>query len=201
LWSSETPARTLTFNQDLDIKSLNKLLRGSHNEDNLRAALSVVKLFNISDKSIKKTIEKFRPLPHRLEDIGKFKNIFFCDDAISTTPESTMMALQTVKNVGTIFLGGEDRGYKFTQLEKELRASGVKNIVLFPDSGLKMLKSKNGFRVLETSSMHEAVKFAYKYTPASMTCLLSTASPSYSLWKNFEEKGDEFKYWVKTLAD
>jgi UDP-N-acetylmuramoylalanine--D-glutamate ligase len=73
--------------------------------------------------------------------------------------------------------------------------------VLFPDSGKKIIKSRKGLNVLETKSMEEAVKFAYKYTPKGEICLLSCASPSYSVWKDFEEKGDQFKFWVKYFSE
>ena len=56
------------------------------------------------------------------------------------------------------------------------------------------------FNILETSTMKEAVKFAYQHTHKGSVCLLSCASPSYSLWKNFEEKGDQFKKYIKDLS-
>jgi UDP-N-acetylmuramoylalanine--D-glutamate ligase len=110
------------------------------------------------------------------------------------------MALDALKKVDTIMLGGEDRGYDFKKLEKTLRAKKIKNIVLFPVTGKRMLASRQGFNVLETRSMKQAVKFAYAHTKPGRICLLSTASPSYSLWKNFEEKGDEFAAAVRALA-
>ena len=119
--------------------------------------------------------------------------IKFYDDAISTTPQSAIAAIKSLPNVKTIFLGGTDRGYDFSELEKTLRDYKVKNIVLFPDSGKRILSSRDGFNVFETKSMKDAVDFAFKNTNAGETCVLSTASPSFSLWKNFEVKGDEFK--------
>jgi UDP-N-acetylmuramoylalanine--D-glutamate ligase len=168
-------------------------LLGAHNENNIRAAIAVAKYFKVSDSAIKKAIKNFKPLPHRLELVGTYSGITFYDDAISTTPESTIEAIKTLTGVHTIFLGGTDRGYDFRELEKTLRKHNVKNVVLFPDSGNRILKSEKGFTVLKTASMKEAVQFAYKYTKKGSICLLSTASPSYSVWKNFEEKGDIFK--------
>ena len=138
-------------------------------------------------------------MPHRLEFVGEFKGIKFYDDAISTTPESTIMAIKALKNIGTIFLGGEDRGYDFRKLEKIGKQHNIKNVVLFPDSGGHIFKSRRGFNVLETRSMEEAVLFAFKNTPKGQICLLSTASPSYSVWKNFEEKGNLFQRLIKEM--
>jgi len=154
-------------------------------------------LFNIPTSTVKKALESFKPLPHRLEFIGEFKGIKFYDDAISTTPESTIMAIKALKKVGTIFLGGEDRGYDFSDLEKVIRKFKIKNIVLFPDTGKRMFKSKNGLNVLQTSSMEKAVKFAYQKTKKGQICLLSTASPSFSLWKDYRAKGKLFQKLVK----
>lgn len=174
-------------------------LLGEHNKTDIRAAITAAKVFGIKDLAIKKAIKNFKPLPHRLELVGTYNGITFYDDAISTTPESTIMALKSLQKVDTIFLGGTDRGYNFVELEKTLRKFKIKNIVLFPDSGKRVLKSRKGFTILETKSMHEAVAFAYKNSRPGTICLLSTASPSYSLWKNFEAKGYEFQKFVRTF--
>jgi len=110
------------------------------------------------------------------------------------------MALRSLRHVDTIMLGGTDRGYDFNELVNELQQQGVRNVVLFPDTGKRILPRSQRFNVLRTESMREAVAFAYMYTQPGHTCLLSTASPSYSLWKNFEEKGNEFQRLVKQLG-
>lgn len=168
-------------------------LLGAHNLKNIQAAVIVARALKIPDQKIATAIKNFKPLRHRLELVGEKNGITFYDDAISTTPESTIEAIKTLKKIGTIFLGGEDRGYDFSQLEKTLHTYKIPNIVLFPDSGKHMLKSRAGFNILETRSMKKAVDFALANTKPGQICLLSTASPSYSLWKNFEEKGDEFR--------
>ena len=189
---------------DIGLEGINVTLRGKHNGDNVRAAVAVADILGISKKSIKRGIEKFQPLPHRLELIGTVKGINFYDDAISTTPESTIAAISSLENVGTIFLGGLDRGYDFSKLAAAIHKSKIKNIVFFPDSGKKIEKalrkiSKKKYRILRTKNMGEAVEFAFKNTEVGAICLLSTASPSYSIWKNFEEKGDKFKEAVNNL--
>jgi UDP-N-acetylmuramoylalanine--D-glutamate ligase len=196
-WSKESNAKVIPFADKKFLDGINLPLIGEHNKENITAAVAVAKELGISDAVIKTAIEKFEPLPHRLEFVGEFKGIKFYDDAISTTPESTIMALKSLPKVGTIFLGGQERGYNFTNLQKLIKEYGIKNFVLFPETGKKIIKSKKVLNILETKSMKEAVKFAYKYTAKGEICLLSCASPSYSLWKNFEEKGDQFKSWVK----
>ena len=203
-WASNLHCHTLQFLPHTIPVSENALtLLGDHNKENIQAALTVADLFHISKDDIIKALKTFKPLLHRLENVGTFHGITFYDDAISTTPESTIVALQTLKDVDTLFLGGEDRGYDFSNLVNIIAEKKVKNIVLFPDSGeiiRILLKSKPGYlpQILETRDMEKAVQFAFTHTKKNSICLLSTASPSYSVWKNFEEKGDLFKLYVRS---
>jgi UDP-N-acetylmuramoylalanine--D-glutamate ligase len=196
----QTRAQRVPFTTQLPLKDSEIPLLGQHNRDNVRAAVTASRLLGVSETTIKKGILSFKPLSHRLEFVGEFNGIRFYDDAISTTPESTIMALKALKKVDTIFLGGEDRGYDFSELEKVLRRMKVRNIVLFPKTGDRMLKSREGFMIFETQKMNKAVQFAYAATQPGKICLLSCASPSYSLWKDFEDKGEDFKNCVQNLA-
>ncbi len=179
-------------------------LRGAHNVLNVRIAYTAAKLLDIEDGKIIEAVKNFKSLPHRLEPVGTFKGITFYDDAISTTPESTIQAINSIPNVKTIFLGGQDRGYDFTELAKIISNSGIENIVFFPDSGekikFKIENLKFKIKSFETRDMKEAVKWAYENTSEGSVVLLSCASPSYSVWKNFEEKGDLFKKFVRELG-
>ena len=200
-WTNETKSKSIPY-REFQIPQ-NIPLKGVHNHDNIRAAATVAKLYNISDETIKQALFTFKPLPHRLEYVGTYKDIFFYDDAISTTPESTMAAIETLKNVKTIFLGGLDRGYDFAILIETLKCYAVENIVLFPDTGARikqLIENEKDYHpnIFEAHDMKSAVDFAFKNTPKGCVCLLSTASPSYTLWKNFEEKGDEFQKFVKS---
>lgn len=195
-WAKSAPGKAMRYTHDFRLPADLQLI-GEHNADNALAAVTVARQLGISDATITKALRTFHPLPHRLQHVATRHGISFFDDAISTTPESTIMALRALPNVKTIFLGGEDRGYDFRKLEKEIRRIGVENVVLFPDSGRRMFMKENKLRILRTRSMQAAVTFAYRHTPRGSICLLSTASPSYSLWKNFEEKGDEFQKFVR----
>lgn len=204
-WAENIKCNSRPSKRIIYFDQMSNPLIGEHNLENIDEAVTVAKIFNISDEIIKNTVRNFQPLPHRLQFVGKFKDILFYDDAISTTPESTICAINSFLKIGTIFLGGLDRGYDFDELSRVIIDKKICNIVLFPDSGDKifeLLKKVTGikFKFFKTRSMKEAVSFAYENTPANTVCLLSTASPSYSLWKNFEEKGDEFQKYVKKYA-
>lgn len=195
--TKEIKARAITFSPGIDF------LIGEHNRSNAGAATAVAEILDIDAKIITKAIATFKPLRHRLEFIGKFKDILFYDDAISTTPESTVAAITALENVDTIFLGGLNRGYDFSELAKTIQASKIENIVFFPNSGEQIEEAifKNNekkYKTLRTMDMREAVEFAFKNTKKTGICLLSTASPSYSIWKNFEEKGDKFRAAIES---
>jgi len=178
----------------------NASLRGEHNLRNAVLAFTVAHLFGVSAAHAEAAFAEYKGLPHRLQHFGTFKEIDFYDDSISTTPESSIAGIRALQNVDTIILGGVDRGYNFTELENELKAQGIRNVVLFPESGEHMLASEEGFNVLHTTSMDEAVQFAYANTQKGKVCLLSPAAPSYNLFTNFEERGEAFKNAVKKFA-
>lgn len=166
---------------------------------NIAAAIAVSKIFNLSDEQIIKGIESFSPLEHRLEFVGKFKGILFYNDSISTIPQTTILAINSFDNIGTIILGGFDRGnIKYNKLIKLILKKNIKNIVLFPTTGEKIFnkikrKDRNRLNILFTSSIKEAVSFAYENTEKGSVCLFSPAAASYNLFKNFEERGNLFK--------
>ncbi len=203
-WMSHTDDIAFYYgNTSLFLKQGVRLI-GKHNEDNISAAIAIWVLLEIPTETIEKSLKNFEWLNHRLQYISKKHGITFYDDAISTTPQSTMAAIGALGEVNTIFLGGTDRGYDFGELAEKILTSNIENIVFFPESGERIAETiteKNQenkiLNILFTRSMQEAVDFAFQKTRPDRICLLSCASPSYSLWKNFEAKGDEFQKYIK----
>lgn len=181
---------------------INSNLAWMHNLFNITSVIAVCDAIWIDFFDIKKWVEKFNSLPHRLENIWEFSWIIFIDDAISTTPESTIEAIKTYwENIWTIFLGWKDRGYEYNDLLNLIFEKKIGNLVVFPEIYDKICEileknSDKKINLLYTDKMSEAVKFAYDNTEKWKICLLSTAAPSYNLWKNFEEKWREFKKYV-----
>ncbi|HAV14765.1 MAG TPA: UDP-N-acetylmuramoyl-L-alanine--D-glutamate ligase [Candidatus Pacebacteria bacterium] len=200
-----TKAHAIPFVKKVSFDWGSSALRGKHNEEDIRAAVTVAQLFDVPMDVIHTTVLAFEPLPHRMQFVGEFGGIKWYDDAIATAPEPTMYAIDTLGDVDTIFLGGTDRGLEFDKLAEKVCGAGIHNVVLFPDTGARIaeaLKHHCGrqLNILETKSMEEAVKFAYTHTAKGKSCLLSTASPSYSLWKDFEDKGNTFQKWVRVIS-
>ncbi len=94
-----------------------------------------------------------------------------------------------------------DGRYDFSALVERIKKTQIRNLVLFPDSGKKFAEmlGEDNYNILHTREMREGVQFAYDHTQSGKIALLSTATPSFSLRKDFEEKGDLFQEWVKKL--
>lgn len=203
-FARESKAESVPFVRKLPFPDSEIPLLGAHNRDNVRAAVTVGTLLGVPTEIMQKASKHFKPLPHRLQNVGTYKNITFYDDAISTTPQSTIVAIECLKPIGTILVGGLDRGYDFSLLVDVIIRHRIKNVIYFPDSGNKiaaLLKKKTHSTALfPARGMNSAVNLSFQHTPKGTICLLSCASPSYSLWKNFEEKGDLFQKLVKQYA-
>ena len=147
----------------------------------MRAAITVGKIFGVTENVMHSATKNFKPLPHRLQNIGTYKGITFYDDAISTTPESTIRAILALGNIGTILVGGQDRGYEFISLAETIVKHNIGNVIYFPQSGdtiASILKSFSGntTNLFRAESMEDAVKICYENTPMNTICLLSCAS-------------------------
>lgn len=182
-------------------------LKGLHNASNVVAALTAAStICSIDLLKARTALLSFTPLPHRLHIIGYAEDITWVDDAISTTPESTLAALAAFPHTGAIILGGLDRGYDFSALATEIAQRKIPVLVFFPDSGRTIERAiqQAGWtapHTLHTTSMQEAVEYIAMHCTKRTAALLSCASPSYSLFKNFEDKGDKFKTAVFFLED
>ncbi|MDD3896689.1 MAG: UDP-N-acetylmuramoyl-L-alanine--D-glutamate ligase [Candidatus Peribacteraceae bacterium] len=189
--------------EDAPIGLTETKLIGAHNLGNIAAAFLVGKHLGIPDDVSKNTIREFKSLPHRLQPCGEHHGIEWVDDAISTTPESTIAALDALgKNVATLILGGQDRGNDFSELADRIARSSIGTVILTGESGQRIRvvleRATALVNIYEAASMKEAVSLARTHTqvpsPKSQVpiCLLSPASPSYGMFKNFEERGTAF---------
>lgn len=171
---------------------------------NIAAAIKVGEIFKIEKEKIKEAIENFKPLPHRLEYVGNFKGVDFFNDSLSTIPETTILAMKTFGNkLGTLILGGFDRGVDFKDLAKEILKRKIPTLILFPESGERIWKEilkiekKNLPKTFLVQNMRDAVKIAFNFTKEGKICLLSPASPSFGLFKNYKERGNLFKKYIR----
>lgn len=187
---------------DCPVELKDTSLIGEHNRENIALAWRVAEDLGVRKDVAVAAAKAFHPLPHRLQPLGTHHGIEWVDDAISTTPESAIAALDALDGkVATIILGGQDRGNDFSDLAERLKDSGVTTAILFPGSGPRIRAAietaGTGIVLFDAASMDEAVRIAKERTPPKSIVLLSTASPSYGMFKNFEEKGDLFQKLVR----
>lgn len=179
-------------------------IEGEYYDLDRKAAIEAAKIFKVPMKTILKTIKDFKNLPYRMERVGTFKGITFYNDALATIPEATIGAIESLgDDVETILLGGFERNIDFKILAEKILKSKIKTVILFPTTGKKIWKQIVGLsrnrgvpKHFFTDSMEKAVKLAYENTGEKKICLLSTASSSFSIFKDYREKGDLFKKYV-----
>lgn len=198
--------------KELPFKNFEELkgakLRGEHNLTDCAFVYAVASSLGIGDDEFADAVVTFSPLPHRLEMIGKKNGAEYYDDSISTTAESTMNAIKSIKNAKTIILGGMDRGIHYKELIDFLLDCGIKNIAFMYESGKRMydllLKEnsisnhhlKAGVNVRLFDNLKDAVSWAVANTFDGEACILSPASASYGDFKNFEERGDMYRRMI-----
>lgn len=180
-------------------------LTGQFNVGNVIPAIITAKLFNIQNEKITKGIRNFKPLPDRLEFVGKIKGIRFYNDSLATNPMATIVAIEALGNdVETLITGGFDRGLDYSILGRVIFKSKIKNLILFPTTGEKIWNAvrnsnkyqKSSIKKFDVNNMKEAVRLAYKYTKSGKICLLSPASASFNLFRDYKDRGNQFKRWV-----
>ncbi len=175
-------------------------LIGEHNIKNIMFVLLIASLYNLDISKTLKSIEKFKPLEHRMEYVGKYNGIKFYNDSIATIPDATMNAIKALKEVDTLIFGGMDRKIDYTEFINYLNTGIVRNLICMPTTGY-MIADKvfnDKVKVYKIETLEEAVKLAKDITEKEKICLLSPAAASYEYYKNFEEKGNAYKQYVQS---
>lgn len=202
-WSGDVvlKADALMFHQDLLVSRSDLHIQG--NTHALLAAITVCDILHLKREFIKDALKSFVPLPHRLEFVGEFGGIRFYNDSLATIPEATVHALDALgDDVTTLIAGGFDRGLSYDVLGKRLAESHVRTLILFPDTGKKILASIPPSSYLPyyfVQTMEEAVRLARTHTAKGKICLLSPASASFNLFRDYADRGDQFKALVKKI--
>lgn len=176
-------------------------LMGEHNLSNACAVLTVIQQMGLDLKKCEEAFKSFQSLPHRLEKIAEINGVSFIDDSISTTPETAVAGLKSFPETTpiTLIVGGQDRGQDFSVLMDYLDLNQKRiRLIALPDTGEKAFKlaQQHGIESFFYQTMQQAVFKAKSITPAGGIVLLSPAAPSYNLYRNFEERGADFKKWV-----
>ncbi len=172
-------------------------LLGVHNRQDVLFAYNAAKTFGVSDSDCEKGTLNFNGIEHRMEKVGTFKGITFYNDCIATIPHAVECAVDALKNVDTLIIGGKDRGLDYSEFVDWLAGSNIGNIIGTPETGhsiVNAIKAKGSDKTLICAAdLDEAVRAAYEKTAKGKICLLSPAASSYNVYKNFEFKGRHYK--------
>lgn len=189
----------------LPVKELPLLGRG--NLQNTLAAITCGVALGATPDQIREGIRSFKPLEHRLEFVAERFGISFYNDSLSTIPEALAHALEALgERVETIIAGGFDRGVDMTPVGPAIAASKLKNVILFPTTGEKIwqavVKAKplGEYKRIDVDTMEDAVQAAYDLTSPGKVCVMSPASSSFSVFRDYRERGERFKDAVKSLS-
>lgn len=181
-----------------DISKFN--LRGSHNIFNLMVSIMATHKMGMSKKDALEAAYSFQGLPHRIEFVGVINEIQFYNDSIATIPEAAINALHAIPEVETLILGGFDRGIDYQILIDFLLTYKPLKLLLMGKVGeriFNMLSEKQYQGDYEkVPNLEVAVSRAFQITSKGKACLLSPAAASYDSFKNFEDRGDQFKKMV-----
>jgi UDP-N-acetylmuramoylalanine--D-glutamate ligase len=175
-------------------------LKGRHNAYNSMAAAVIGQVLNIRKETIRECLMDFQNVEHRLEKVATIGGVEFINDSKATNVNSTWYALESMEKDTIWIAGGVDKGNEYALL-KEMVKEKVRIIVCM---GLDNRKIHEAFAadvdmIVNTSSAKEAVHVAHKLAKPGEVVLLSPACASFDLFKNYEDRGRQFKNAVKEL--
>ncbi|HHX8861182.1 TPA: UDP-N-acetylmuramoyl-L-alanine--D-glutamate ligase [Enterococcus faecium] len=174
---------------------------GKHNVENALAAISVAKLYGISNEAIRETLHFFHGVPHRTQYVGEIQGRKFYNDSKATNILATKMALSGFETSKVVLLaGGLDRGNTFDELIPSLK--GIKAMVVFGQTKEKLMDAgkKVGIETIVTAdSVEQAVPLALENSTDGDVVLLSPANASWDQYPNFETRGNRFMEAVNRL--
>ena len=187
-------------NNNLMIPIENLSLQGNHNIQNSMAAATVAKILNISDNNIRESLGNFKSIEHRLEHVLTIQKVKYVNDSKATNVNAVYYALDSMKSSIVWIVGGVDKGNNYEELLPLVREK-VKAIICIGIDNSKIIQSFSPFveKIIECSKMSDAVKNAYRMADPKDTVLLSPACSSFDLYKNFEDRGTQFKNAVRKL--
>lgn len=191
----------------IDIRDIS--LKGRHNLQNVCASIGVTwNIIKQNPKPIKKALKGFAGLPHRLEEIGELNGVLFVDDSFGTNPATAEVAIKAYDQPKILILGGSNKNNNFTDLLETINQSNVRHIVAIGEMGphiITMLKNSTGYKnvpytlIDATQSMKDIVATAIHFAQTGDVVMLSTACASFDMFKDYKDRGDQFKTQVSAL--
>ncbi|MBD0778526.1 UDP-N-acetylmuramoyl-L-alanine--D-glutamate ligase [Maribacter sp. ANRC-HE7] len=187
-------------NEIIKMKTSTLALEGKHNLKNTMAASLAAKLVGIRKQTIRDCVANFQGAEHRLEKVLKIQHVQYINDSKATNVNATYFALDSMSSPTVWIVGGVDKGNNYKELMPLVREK-VKAIICLGSDNSKIVDAFGNVvdLLVETYAMEEAVKVAYKIAERGDTVLLSPACASFDLFKNYEDRGNQFKEAIKNL--
>ncbi|MEO7769062.1 MAG: UDP-N-acetylmuramoyl-L-alanine--D-glutamate ligase [Ferruginibacter sp.] len=175
-------------------------LKGKHNQYNSMAAGLAATILGIKKPVIRESLQTFQSLEHRMEPVATIKGVDFINDSKATNVNSTWFALESIEQPTILILGGVDKGNNYSLLNDMVKEK-VKAIVCLGTDNQKIHEAFAGFVPLmaDAATAREAVEKAFRFAQKGDVVLLSPACASFDLFKNYEDRGKQFKNAVKDL--
>lgn len=177
----------------------NSKLTGLHNLENLSCAIACAKAAGIPDGPIQATIESFQGLPHRIEWVRTVDDAEYYDDSKATNVGAVVMSLASFDENVVLIMGGRDKGGDYKPLIPLLKHKARAIVVMGEAKDLIRTSLEGACEIVTVDSMQEAVKRARKLVPPGGTVLLAPACSSFDMFKDYHDRGEQFKKWVRDL--
>ena len=175
-------------------------LNGIHNLYNCMAAATAAKLAGVNDEIIREALADFGGVEHRLEKVAVINGVEYINDSKATNVNSCRYALQSMTTKVVLILGGTDKGNDYTEIEELVKQKASALIYLGVDNTkLRAFFDGKVATTEEAGSMKEAINKASKLSKSGETVLLSPCCASFDLFKNYEDRGRQFKEYVQKL--
>ncbi|MDD2435991.1 MAG: UDP-N-acetylmuramoyl-L-alanine--D-glutamate ligase [Massilibacteroides sp.] len=190
----ETSNGKFTMEQDL------LALTGTHNLYNSLASGIAAKIIDIRNDKIRESLSDFTGVEHRLEKVLRIRGVDYINDSKATNVNSCWYALQSMNTKTVLILGGTDKGNDYSEIE-ELVKQKVRALIFLGSDNSKLHSFFDGkiAQIEDARSMEEAVTKAYHLAEKGDTVLLSPCCASFDLFKNYEDRGEQFKVCVRNL--
>lgn len=187
-------------NEEMQMSIEDFALKGKHNQYNSMAASLAASAVDIRKEKIREALQTFESLEHRMEPVASIKNVEFINDSKATNVNSTWFALESMEKPVVLILGGVDKGNDYS-LIKDLVKEKVKAIVCMGTDNKKIHEAFGDIipLMVNAASAQEATQAAFHFAAKGDVVLLSPACASFDLFKNYEDRGNQFKQAVKEL--
>jgi UDP-N-acetylmuramoylalanine--D-glutamate ligase len=188
-----------TGNEQMSMSVYDFALKGKHNQYNTMAACVAGATMDIRKNKIREAVQTFESLEHRMEPVATVRGVEFINDSKATNLNSTWFALESMNKPTILILGGIDKGNDYS-LIKDLVKEKVKAIVCLGVDNKKIHEAfGKDVKVVDTTSADDAVYAAFHLAIVGDAVLLSPACASFDLFKNYEDRGTQFKKAVRDL--